>query len=81
MPRSSVTAKPSTILLLLSASEFITPVSAQEAVLSDSTGKHPYDTALEYCADRGSLGAFYSDGEDYYFTCSDDLTAEIRVSG
>jgi hypothetical protein len=43
--------------------------------------KHPYDSALDYCSSRGGLARFTVTGSVFKFTCAEDLSKVLIVSG
>nr|WP_298415961.1 hypothetical protein [uncultured Halomonas sp.] len=73
-----------TILMTLLAFTSITALSmiteAQQISRAAPAGKHPYDVALEYCAERGGLAQYSVKGDIVRFSCSDDLSSMITLS-
>lgn len=54
------------------------------ATLSMSTGQygieqHPYDIALMYCRDKGSIAKYIDNGDYVEFSCADDMTQTIYI--
>lgn len=52
----------------------------QALIAPAPAGKHPYDIALDYCAERGGLAQYSVLGETVEFSCSEDLTAIISIA-
>lgn len=71
---------PTTLLSFMSIAALSMATQAQEISRAAPAGKHPYDIALEYCAERGGLAQYSIKGETVRFSCSDDLTAIITIS-
>ncbi|MGC3873501.1 hypothetical protein ACPF7Z_09560 [Halomonas sp. GXIMD04776] len=69
-----------TLLAFTSTAALSMTAEAQEISRAAPAGKHPYDIALEYCAERGGLAHYNERGETVRFSCSDDLTALITIS-
>jgi hypothetical protein len=56
-------------------------VAVGQALIAPApAGKHPYDIALDYCAERGGLAQYSVLGETVEFSCSEDLTAIISIA-
>nr|WP_299244846.1 hypothetical protein [uncultured Halomonas sp.] len=68
------------LLALTTIAALSMTANAQEISRSAPAGKHPYDIALEYCAERGGLAQYNERGETVRFSCSDNLTALITIS-
>ncbi|WP_227368896.1 hypothetical protein [Halomonas sp. M20] len=69
-----------TILAFTSIVTLSMAIEAQEISRAAPAGKHPYDIALEYCAERGGLAQYSERGETVRFSCSDELAAIITIS-
>ncbi|WP_048308648.1 hypothetical protein [Halomonas sp. PR-M31] len=53
---------------------------AQEMSRTTPAGKHPYDIAVEYCAERGGIAQYSVKTDSVRFSCSDEPTVVINIS-
>nr|WP_298374864.1 hypothetical protein [uncultured Halomonas sp.] len=53
---------------------------AQEISRVAPAGKHPYDVALEHCAERGGIAQYSVKTDSVRFSCSDEPTKIITIA-